>query len=202
MKRLIILLLFSISFMLAEAQVKVKIDSMAGYEGYEKFAFSAASLLEDVLNSDEFKTRVLQGNYTWTNRMSNEEIYNYIMKAHEKYGQGGEDNVVNLRLRTMSLEIDGKGWMDNCDLNSSAGTIGKDGGGSGVAAICPERLKLWYSKNNTADLAGHYAHEYLHILGFSHPVWGGWRQRKTLVYQIGDLISELAEQRLKEKIAQ
>ncbi|MFD2935386.1 hypothetical protein [Spirosoma flavum] len=166
---------------------------MTGYSNYEKFARLAVVKLEEVLNSDEFRKAVLSGNYIRTNGFSNKDLYEQIMKAHEVQGEGGEDKVIDLRLRTLSLDSDGSGWMKACDLNSRYGTIGIDGNRDGIAAICPQRLELWAKENSISELAGHYAHEYMHIIGFSHHKClssQNWRE-KTFVYKIGNLVTEL-----------
>ena len=66
---------------------------------------------------------------------------------------------------------------------------GKDG------SCSPQKLGLWAEKGEIWELAGHYAHEYMHQLGFNHYELLStvrWK-RKTFVYQIGDLVSELAQ---------
>ena len=54
--------------------------------------------------------------------------------------------------------------------------------------------QLWVSQNNIAQMAGHYAHEYMHILGFGHYKrflsTQTWRE-KTFVYKIVNLVAEL-----------
>lgn len=178
-----------------QKNVTVKLHLMIGYEGYESFANSAIQKLEDVINSEKFMQEVLEGNFTETTELSNQEIYDLIIKAQEVEGPGGNDNVIDLRIRTMTLKEDGKIWMENCELNSREGTIGVDGQGTGVTAICPQRLKLWSEKNDIAPLTGHYAHEYMHILGFSHR---GLNKRKSLVYKIGGIVEKLINEEDKE----
>jgi hypothetical protein len=174
--------------------IKIHIQSITGYGQYESFARAAVASLEKVFNSLQFKDRVLNGSFLRTNGLSNQELYECIQKAHEVQGPGGEDNIVDLRLRVISLEIDGAQWMQNCELDSRAGTIGIDGKDDGVSALCPQRLELWATENRKADLAGHYAHEYMHIIGFDHHTILRKRMSKTFVYQIGDIVSELIEQ--------
>ncbi|WP_288425794.1 hypothetical protein [uncultured Spirosoma sp.] len=197
---LVFLILFAYSFVCfgQNQKVSVKIDSIRNYLDHNNFAHSAATVLEKVLNSDEFRNRVLTGKFIRTNGMSNQELYDLIIKAHEIHGKGGKDNVVDLRLRTLTLEEDGAGWLKSCEIGSPDGTIGVDGGGSGICAICPQRLELWVDEKNIPELAGHYAHEYMHILGFSHErsfITQGrrWRE-KTFVYKIGNIVSELASE--------
>ena len=120
-----------------------------------------------------------------TNGLTNEQIYTRIINGHEIQGPGGMDKVVDLRVRTISKEVDGNRWIRNCRPNSLAKTIGIDGKGDGVTALCPQKLKAWYESNDFASLAGHCAHEYMHIIGFSHP---GRRKNLTVVYKVGSII--------------
>jgi len=47
---------------------------------------------------------------------------------------------------------------------------------------------------DAAELAGHWAHEYLHIRGFDHPYKDVPGRSKTVPYFVGDIIVELASQ--------
>lgn len=180
--------------------VIVKLHSITGYGQDEEFAQKASKAFEKVLNSDEFRTQMLVKTYLGTNGLSNQQLYDKIMAAHEEQGEGGQDGVVDLRVRTLRIDGDESIWKDNCEIGSHSGTIGIDGNRDGVTAICPQRLTLWANENNIAELAGHYAHEYMHILGFGHYKFLGtqsWRE-KTFVYKIGYLVSELVEKQMKE----
>jgi hypothetical protein len=173
-------------------KVIVKLHSIEGYGEYEDFARKAAKLLEEVFNSEEFKSRVLKGNFKKTNGLNNARLYDVIMQAREKDGAGGEEGVVDLRVRTLDLNGKDAEWKDNC----YGSTIGVDGGGSGISAICPNKLEKWVKEEQVSQLAGHYAHEYIHQLGFNH--YRSWwdltnsEKKKTFVYQIGDLVEKLA----------
>lgn len=194
MKLLTTLMLLVLPLLLqAQNKVTVKIHNFKNYEGYEQFATEACHRLEKVFNSDKFKQAVLKRKFTKTNGLTNQQIYETIMKAHEVQGDGGMDNCVDLRVRIITLEEDGSRWINNCKLDSHAGTIGIDGKGDGVTAICLERLKLWSGSNDYAQLAAHYAHEYMHIIGFSHK---GLRKNRSLVYQVGNIVEELIKQDL------
>jgi hypothetical protein len=172
-------------------KVTVIIHSFKNYDGYENFANMAAKKLEIVLNSEKFKQAILTGSFTKIDTLTNQQIYDAIMKAHEVQGDGGQDGVVDLRVRTITLEQDGKKWIRNCKIGSWAGTIGIDGQGDGITAICSERLKLWADSSDYAQLAAHYAHEYMHIIGFSH---FGRKKGLTLVYQVGDIVERLIKE--------
>jgi hypothetical protein len=187
----ILTFLICVNFSLAqERKIKVALHNIEGYEANESFANKAAQLLEDVLNSDEFKLEVLKGKFKSTNGLSNQQLYDKIMTAHEEEGPGGLDGVVDLRVRTLRIDSDESDWKKPCDNK----TIGVDGAGTGITAICPQKLIKWVTDGRTEYLAAHYAHEYMHMLDFHH---SGGSKKKSFVYQIGDIVEDLAEKRRK-----
>lgn len=191
-----ILLLLHTAIATPAQQVKVQLHSIVGYGQHEAFAKKAIVALEQVLNSEEFKQGVLNGNFIRTEGLSNQQLYDRIMGGHEIQGPGGQDGVVDLRARTLRVDGDESRWKDNCE----GSTIGIDGNGDGVTAICPNKLAIWASQNRIDQLAGHYAHEYMHILGFSHynRLRGqAWRE-KTFVYKIGNLVVRLVKASLQQ----
>lgn len=193
MKRIIFfqILCFSIAINTTNAQiVGVAIHEHQGdYALHKDFVEKARIELQAILNSTEFKDAVLAGEFTQTNDLTNEQLFQTILLAHEAEGPGGTDNVVDLRLRSISVEQDGRRWVRNCKPNSWAGTIGKDDAGSGMVATCPYRINNWVTKENVGAMAGHFMHEYLHQLEFHHY---GRRKSGTAVYQIGDLVASLS----------
>lgn len=173
-----------------EKKVKVTLHDVTGYGDHKPFAYKAAQILEDVFNSEEFKEEVLKGKFNATKGLTNQQLYDKIMTAQEEAGPGGQSGVVDLRARTLRLDSDESGWKKPCEGT----TFGVDGAGTGVTAICPQRLVEWSKKDDTAALAAHYAHEYMHMLGFNHKKFlatSGWT-KKTFVYQIGDIVENLA----------
>jgi hypothetical protein len=172
----------------AEPRTSVAVHSIEGYGEHEAFARAAAERLEQVINSPLFQELVAQGGYGKRRGLEPKEILQRILNAHEVLGPGGTDGVVDLRLRTMN-ESDGARWMRNCEPGSRAGTIGKDGGASGVMVTCPYRLELWEKTNSVASLTGHMMHEYMHQLGFSHK--GLWK-RRSAVYRIAAIAAIVA----------
>ncbi len=161
---------------------------MEGYGQDSSFARSAASLLEKIVNSDYFKEAVINNKYSRSQGLNSTEIYNRIMLAHEVEGPGGQDHVIDLRLRTINLK-DGKGWMDNCEPGSNAGTIGIDGAGTGVAAVCPQWLRSTAISKDTLSLAAHFIHEYMHTLDFDHI----HRASKSVPYKIQNIVEGFDE---------
>lgn len=168
-------------------RTRVVIHFMQGYGEDEGFAKEAAQLLEEIVNSPEFKSAVIANSYEHNKDLSPTQIYDKIMTAHEEDGPSGEDYVIDLRLRTINLEQDGSKWMSRCDPNSSAGTIGIDGGGTGIAAVCPQWLRSTAKAGRKEWLAAHFMHEYLHILNFKHPN----KKPRSVPYKIHAIVEKL-----------
>lgn len=183
----------------SQSNVKVKIHSIEGYGSYSEFARQAATALEKVINSKEFKIRMFELSFIRTNELDHEALYQTIKNAHELQGQGGEDGVIDLRIRTLRVDGDESNWKNNCERS----TIGIDGQGDGVSAICPNKLENWYNDKRIDELAGHFAHEYMHILGFNHSnILRGqsWRE-KTFVYKIGNLVSQMVKEEMERHVS-
>lgn len=198
--RLIIILFIQLSYLSVYTQgqptTKVIIHEKINYSEYENFADEAALILEKVINSDRFKEAILNGKFIRTNNLNNQELYEAIMKANERQGIGGQDYVIDLRVRTLEINDSESRWKKKCEIGSRTGTIGIDGNGDGVTAICPQRLEYWFKNNEVSKLAGHYAHEYTHILGFNHRKkinTARWRS-KTFVYKVGKIVTDLSKE--------
>lgn len=173
----------------AYPHVKVMIRQMTGYGQDTVFAQQSAALLEEIVNSNQFRDAVIQNTYAHDQNLTPQQIYDKIMLAHEEAGPGGTDHVIDLRLRTINSTDDAPIWLQRCQPGSSAGTIGIDGGGSGVAAVCPQWLRSTAQSNQPAWLAAHFMHEYMHILGFKHPN----QKSKSVPYKIHAIIETLGE---------
>lgn len=120
-----------------QIRTTVMTHSKTGYEGFENFTNETARKLENAINSDKIKRQILDGEFGKTNGLTKQQVYEAIMLAHEIQGDGRQDHVVDLRLRVVSLEKDGKKWMRYCSPGSWAGTYRIDGGGDGINAIRP-----------------------------------------------------------------
>lgn len=168
----------------------VVIHEMKGYGQDTTFARQAADLLQKVINSPDFKNTVLNNSYHENNGLSSQQIYDLLMQAHEPVGPGGADHVVDLYLRVISEEEDGEVWMRNCEPGSSTGTIGIDGAGTGIAAVCPQWLRSTAEQRKPSWLAAHFIHEYMHILEFRHY----HSKPKSVPYKIQYIVEQLGEQ--------
>jgi hypothetical protein len=186
----------SMSFHLPEksandaAITKVLIHQMLGYGDDSVFARQAAQLLEKVINSQAFRSSVIVNSYNEHFDYSTQQIYDLITNAHEPVGAGGQDHVIDLYLRVIDLEDDGEGWMEHCEPGSRARTIGIDGAGTGIAAVCPQWLHSMAQKRKPSSLAAHFIHEYMHVLGFVH----AHQKSKSVPYKIQYIVENLGAQ--------
>jgi hypothetical protein len=160
---------------------------MQDYGGNEEFGREAAKILERVINSDEFHRLVATNTYLNDKGLTSEQIYALIQKAHEADGPGGSDGVLDLRLRTITLAKDGPDWIAACFKT----TVGKDGGDTGIAATCSNWIDARKREGNYSYLAGHYLHEYMHILGFDHFKLSEADKYKSVPYKIGYFVRDL-----------
>ncbi|WP_343559609.1 hypothetical protein [Sphingobacterium sp.] len=192
-------LLFPVQICLSQ-KITVKAHSVVGYGQYTEFAQKAFKALELVLNSDEFREGIKTMKAEKTQGYTPEKLYEIIMQAKEKTvptDSTATDGIVDLWVRTLDVNGRDSKWKDNCENPSIFGnqTIGIDGAGDGFMAICPSALEHWASTNDIAALAGHYAHEYMHVLGFDHYRLissQSWRER-TFVYKVGYLVRDLVK---------
>jgi hypothetical protein len=167
--------------------------ALTGYGDKEAFAREAVALLERVVNSSGFEKAVINGSYLKDKGYTPEKIYNLIRKAHEETDLGGTDGVIDFTLRTLTAKGDPT-LFANCKWHIVNGkrtrTVGHDGGEDGVTATCIEFIQDQEASGKYSKLAGHYMHEYMHMLGFSHKGLGS-RKTGSVPYQIGYMVSRL-----------
>lgn len=170
--------------------IKVEIRSRKDYEGFEAFSDETVAILERVVNSIEFKRAVQnpKNPYAHDRDLSPQGIYDLIRLGHEVDGEGGAERVMDLRMRTITLGSDGSLWVDACNKPVKP-TIGKDGGGTGIMATCPNWIERMQTARRSSYLAGHYMHEYLHTLEFKHP--DRTSRLRSVPYQIGYMVERL-----------
>lgn len=167
-------------------EVEVVIHQLVGYGEDEGFARATSDSLKTVLNSAGFKRAVLNTSFDYHNRgLSAQQIYDLIMQAHEEDGPGGSDGVLDLRLRIITLAEDGQRWINACNRS----TIGIDGSGTGISAVCPRWLRSTAQNTHHSWLAAHFIHEYMHLLNFRHPD----HKPQSVPYKIHALVEELIE---------
>lgn len=142
----------------------------------------AMAVLEKIVNSQEFKDRVInftnsagERSFRSNNNLTNEQIYDKFMEGRETLQQNtpGEMNFyLKLYNKPWSKVI---GWTSG-DIN----TI---------------HINYKFFKNfRLADVAGNLAHEWTHKLGFGHK---SAKEHDSAPYGIGYIVRELGEKVLR-----
>ena len=155
----------------------------------------AIDLLYDVINSEEFKRRVLtytrpngqrgfSKNYLWNNsdeRLSSEEIYQIIMTGDEKMRPGTEGEM-NLNIKKY-----GSFWT------RFSGVIGWTSPSSSKWINVHWKF---YKRYTVDQMVGNLMHEWIHLLGFLH---GNEAMHEEVPYVVGGIASEIAREMLNDK---
>jgi len=158
----------------------------------------ALSVLEEILNSEEFKTKILtyirnsnaknefSRNYLWNNRempLSNSEIYELLISGDEK--------TVPNSLGEMNLNIQKyrSSWRKK-----------------NVIGYTNPRTSKWIHVNSrqydhiaVSKMVGNLTHEWIHLLGFLH---GKNNIREEVPYVVGRIAGELAKEILDKRYEQ
>lgn len=169
-------------------------------EQKEKF-IKALAVLEEVMNSEEFKRKVLsykrsdgqrlfQKNYLWDNSsklLSNEDVFNLIIQGNEK-----------MRSNTLG-EMNINSWVKQCSWWER--TVRRAIWCQKVIGSTDPRNSKWikvnwkfYAKFETHQMVSNLVHEWLHLLGFLH---GNVNMREEVPYVVGQIAGEVAKSYLK-----
>ena len=199
-------LLFSKSF---DQKLEVIIESASfpsssnlGKEQKKKFV-KALALLEPVLNSQEFKTRVLsyvreghdqpgyQKNYLWNNeseRLSPEQIFKIIKEGNEK--------MIPATLGQMNINS----WVKVCKWYQRPLTWCSKVIGS-TSPSDSKWIKLnwkFYRTFDSDQMVSNLVHEWLHLLGFLHGPSS--TMRMEVPYVVGAIAGQVAKEMMEGKI--
>lgn len=138
-------------------------------------------LMEVALNSEAFKQKVLAYNrdgkpgFLWSQGKTNQEVYDSIRQARE-YGYDQAPYVAEFNNQLKSMK---------------KGVVGSAGAGNPWISTNTKSFR-YNSKFTDADFAGHIAHEWMHLLKYSHGKYSP--HEGTVPYAIGDMIAEIAAQ--------
>ena len=199
-------LLFSKSF---DQKLEVIIESASfpsssnlGKEQKKKFV-KALALLEPVLNSQEFKTRVLsyvregheepgyQKNYLWDNeseRLNPEQIFKIIKEGNEK--------MIPATLGQMNINS----WVKVCKWYQRPLTWCSKVIGS-TSPSTSKWIKLnwkFYRTFDSHQMVSNLVHEWLHLLGFLHGPSS--TMRMEVPYVVGAIAGQVAKEMMEGKI--
>ena len=147
----------------------------------KKKAHRVVILMNEVINSDEFRDRV--NGFDFKDRRykasptsevreitDNKEIYELLKKGNEQYSDSGNDYLWRLKIKL------GRGLRQ-------VGRREKD-------LIITQN---WFLKrsNNDHSVAAHWFHEYCHVLGFMHDYKDTDIRPFSIPYAVGDIVEDL-----------
>ncbi len=158
----------------------------------------ALDMLEEVVNSEEFKQKVIgyvrnsngkreyQKNYLWRNskiKLSNEDIYKLLMEGDEKMlpGTVGEMNINVKRY-----------WSPWWNAGAKR-VIGYTNPSSSKYIYVNGR---WYNRFKVSNMVSNLVHEWCHLLGFLH---GREYMREEVPYIVGQIAGEVAQNILNKR---
>ncbi|MBF0298718.1 MAG: hypothetical protein HQK51_08360 [Oligoflexia bacterium] len=149
----------------------------------ERKAFKAAEIIQQVLNSKEFKEQLI--NFTYNNEkqfannedLTNEEIYEKIIS--------GEEVLISGLNYQMDLVV-------SSYYKKFTSTVGY---------TYPNINKIYvnakfYDHYNPAQIAGNFVHEWCHKLGFIHDYNRTARRAYSVPYAVGYIVEKLGEKYL------
>lgn len=171
---------------LEETQNTLSVDvHMRNFNSSSKLKIEKAKkILEFVMNSQEFKTKIL--NFTWKGKkefnnnknMSNLEIYNHLMT--------GEEDLLPRSTGVMNFDL---------TLYRSKNPWSKVKG-----YTTPDSMRIYMNKKfffrsswTAIDVAANMAHEWVHKMGFGHDYRFNEDRPFSVPYAVGNIVSQLAK---------
>lgn len=159
--------------------VKVRIEEMNDFEAADVTRLQGAvAVFEDVVNSAEFKNRVLNHSYQGVkqfvdnNGLSNEQVYNTIIAGQETFRKI-PDSEANLSLNLYYT------WSNV------------------VGYTYPNTNQIfmntkYYRVFTASQIAANMLHEWTHKLGFTHDYNSTARRPYSVPYAVGDMLEDIA----------
>ncbi len=144
---------------------------------------SASQLIREIVRSDEFRERIL--NHEWRGKkrfadndgLSNEEIYQKILRGPEMMTRLGDNN-------RMDLEIELYTDHDSITIGYTYPSI-----------VRIYMNRKYYNKFRPYQVADNMMHEWLHKLGFSHAVKNTPERPFSVPYAVGYIVKAIARER-------
>ena len=160
-----------------EQLTRVSLTKLTGASATERTKLSiAARAAEVVLNSPEFRKRILEFKFQDDSKLSNEAIYKRIREGAEKLKP--ETNYqadLELSLYTPPFY---KKWT----------VVGY----TYVTTPVQWMNRYYFNKFSAPQIAGNLVHEWTHKLGFGHDFKSTKRRPFSVPYAVGDIVAELA----------
>ncbi len=163
--------------------LRVVINSAKNFNDTQAAHLEASrDLLERIVNSEEFKQRVLhftyQGQETFVqnNGLSNLQVYNKILEAAEQLPTPTEANhVIDLSVQLYTSSYFGRNVVGYTD--PSVPTIFMN--------------TYFYNSATPGNSAGNMMHEWMHKIGFDHDYNSTARRPYSVPYAIGDIVDQM-----------
>jgi hypothetical protein len=184
-----VLLFFSLNLSAhAESEMpgsmRVNLRSARGFNQQDTDKLNLAiRMVELIVNSKEFKNRVLNFSYNGKQEfvqnegMSNQQVYDYLMKGAEKWPvQTAEDKLIDMELQLYTP----KWWQSK----SVIGYTSQD-----VLTVFINRLI--YRKAPVFRVAMNLVHEWTHKMGFGHDFRETPRRPYTVPYGVGYIVRDI-----------
>lgn len=154
----------------AQRRLRVNVSKRAGFTDAEVIRHKeAVALVEVIVNSAEFKKRVLKKEFTLNRGRTSQQIYEHMMTGEEDLQPG-------------------------VDYEMDADIIMYEKRNSTVGYTYPNVTTTWinrlyFKSYELGDIGRNFIHEWTHKLGYSDK--GDSRARRSVPYAVGDLMSAL-----------
>lgn len=178
---------YSIQHMKSRKSTKLGVDVyMRNFDDKDQAkVLKAKEILEVIMNSEEFKNRVLNFTYNGkkefhqNNGLTNEEIYNHLMT--------GEELLMPNSTGVMNFDL---------TLYTSKNPWSKVKGYTN-----PDSMRIYINRKffklsswTPVDTAGNMAHEWVHKMGFGHDYRDNNDRPYSVPYAIGYIVGEMARE--------
>lgn len=155
----------------------------------------ARTILEKVINHDEFKKRVLNFSYPY----STGSLWWKKWYTSQGFRWNNGDDRQTIYTKVLSGDEMGTGSDQEIDVKITVYT-----GDAGVLGYTnPGTLRTWINSKfldtaSAAEIAGNLIHEYCHKTGYDHEYYYNSLRQYTVPYAIGYLVTEIARELAKK----
>jgi len=192
--KILFILFFTLSY-IAKAQettntsFSITVTNIESQKEYKQLVKDAANLLNEILNSNEFKYRVLNTSFDWVDitktalpKMTNQEVLDILYPQNKTH-------TMEVKITKMGIKYI-KFW--------GSGTIGVTSlYDPSTVTFIKDWLDISPNNYNCTMLiyASHLAHEYCHQIGFADKNYDQPKYRNVVPYAIGDIFCDLINQK-------
>ena len=153
-------------------------------------AQAAARVLEAVLNSTEFSRQLAdRRDLQSTEGFSSSEILQIMRSGKTLSSLRARDDVIN---KTIALAL---------SIAPTTAEYASFDGFTDLGTGIIYTRKEWFDAQSICRLAGLFAHEYMHVVGFSHATFYHPWLRRSVPYAVGNMVTELAKKNAEAQCA-